>query len=117
MKKLLFALALVALGHKGWQHFQQPSLQPLQDGPYLVVYGRDSCGFTQQLLSQLRQSGVHFQYASVDDPEIADSLHARMNQAGISTRRYNLPVVDLNNQLSIRPKPAELIGQARDLAL
>ncbi len=117
MKRILIVLALIAAGHKGWEHYQQPRLEPLQGQPYLVVYGRDSCGITQALLADLRRSGIRFQYALVDDPAVADVLHRRMASAGIDTRSYGLPVVDLNNAISVRPEPQRLIQEARRLSL
>jgi glutaredoxin len=92
-------------------------MPPLHDQPYLIVYGRDSCGFTQQTLQELRDAGIAHQYQSVDDREVADVLHARMKQQGLDTGYYLLPVVDLNNTISIRPDNAKLLAQARELHL
>ncbi len=47
----------------------------------------------------------------VDDKSVADSLHARMRKAGIDTSYYLLPVVDVNNNLTIRPKTADILAE------
>ncbi len=117
MKKILILLVLAGAGYQGWKQWQSQSVEPLYNEPYLVVYGRDSCGFTQQTLGQLKAAGVKFRYQSVDDRAVADLLHARMQSKGIDTRRYLLPVVDLNNAISIRPDGGELVGEAKKLAL
>lgn len=117
MKRLLILLILVGAGYQGWKQWQSQSVEPLYGEPYLVVYGRDSCGVTQQTLAQLKSAGVKFHYQSVDDRAVADLLHARMQSKGIDTRHYLLPVVDLNNTISIRPDGEGLVSEAKKLAL
>ena len=110
--------ALVSIGlFFGYQHYQDSQIDPLYRSPYLMVYGRDSCGFTQQMMSKLKAAGVSFEVQSVDDQQVVKQLHARMDSSGIDTRRYLLSVVDLNNHLETRPDNAELITDARALAL
>jgi len=112
MKKLfvlvLFGFCLV----KGWQDFGPKSkLEPLFSGSYVAVYGRDSCGFTKRMVKNLQQSQVNYRYFNVDDKVVANQLHSRMEQAGISTKRYNLPVVDVNGDLSVRPQYSQVKKQ------
>lgn len=103
--------------YKGWGYFKAQTVEPLKSEPYLVVYGRDSCGFTQQTIRELKKASVKFEYLSVDDKSVADSLHFRMESKGINTRRYLLPVVDLNNSFSIRPENKDLVARAKSLSL
>ncbi len=112
MKKLLIMALIVIAGYQGWKHYSQDSakLEPLYEEPYVVVYGRDSCGFTQKTLRELEQAGIPFDYQIVDDQSVANILHSRMEKAGIDTRRYNLPVVDISNNISIRPASAVIIN-------
>ncbi|THT95973.1 hypothetical protein E9531_16900 [Lampropedia puyangensis] len=118
MFKNLLIIAIVAVvGYQAWGWVQTKRVPPLHDQAYLVVYGRDSCGFTQQTLKDLRAAGIPHQYQSVDDRQVANVLHTRMKQHGISTKRYDLPVVDLNNAFSIRPDNSQLVAQARKLPL
>ncbi|PYC23363.1 hypothetical protein DMO17_11950 [Aquipseudomonas alcaligenes] len=117
MKKILLLAALLALGHKGWTYYQAQNVQPRYAHDYLAVYGRDSCGYTQGTLQALRQAGVRFEYLNIDDPAVADGLHARMTAQGIDTRHYLLPVVDLSDEISVRPNNAELVRAARAQSL
>ncbi|MCE9686257.1 glutaredoxin [Shewanella sp. AS16] len=113
MKNLMLILLLGFCVYQGWQDFgPRPALVPLYDAPYVAVYGRDSCGHTQRLLRELRREGLAPHYFNVDDAEVADSLHERMESQGMSTKRYDLPVVDVNAKFSIRPP---LAGVRADL--
>ena len=105
--KLLLLLAILAAAYLGWDEL--PALladgpAPLEESAYVTVYGRDACGITQRMLSDLDQSGIPYTYKIVDDRAVADELHPRMEQAGLSTRSYGLPVVDVNAEMMIRPK-------------
>ncbi len=117
--KLLLLLALISAVFLGWNKlpsFLSGGPEPLQDTPYVTVYGRDACGFTKQMLAGLRRSGVPYTYKIIDDPAVKKELHPRMEQAGLSTRRYGLPVVDVNSDMMMRPKPdvvAKKYAQAR----
>ncbi len=111
MKKSLIVLVLIGAGYQGWNKFSPAFTKPdpLYDEPYIVVYGRNSCGYTQQTIKDLKKSGVPFEYRIVDEKPVAELLHSRMKNSGISTKRYNLPVVDVNNSFSIRPKITSII--------
>jgi len=117
MKKLLIILILLGFGHKGWEMYRRHSMQPLHAQPYLVVYGRETCGYTKSLMRDLNQSGVRYEFVNIDDQQVSDLLHRRMEEAGIETRRYNLPVVDLNNSISVRPDNNDVIKGAKAISL
>jgi len=113
VKKLLLVALFAAGGYKAWTHFTAQQLKPLHDHPYVVVYGRESCGFTQSTMNELKRARIDFEFGDVDDSAVADELHSRMEIAGLDTSYYLLPVVDLNNELTIRPQNRELVGQAK----
>lgn len=117
MKQWILLLALGLGMYQGWQAIGGDGLAPLHDQPYLVVYGRDSCAYTRRTRESLSEAGIAFQYRRVDEQAVADELHRRMRASGMDTRRYALPVVDLNNALSIRPDNAGLVENARALSL
>lgn len=91
------------VGFYFWDNQGTSSIKPLYDHAYVIVYGRDSCGITSRTKKQLDKEGISYIYKSVDDRQEADFLHRRMKDAGLETRRYNLPVVDVNGDLAIRP--------------
>lgn len=119
MMRLLLIALLAFAAYKGYQHLQRPTatVEPLRDRPYLVVYGRESCSVTRRTLRDLNDAGVRYRFESVDDDAVADVLHERMQGMGINTRRYNLPVVDLNNAITVRPDNEQLIRSAKALSL
>lgn len=117
MKNIIFLVLIAAIGYKGWGYLQASSVKPLYEQPYLVVYGRDTCGYTMRTIKELSNAGVKFQYMNVDNSTVADSLNSRMQSMGIDTRHYYLPVVDLNNSILIRPDNENLINDAKQLSL
>ena len=84
-------------------------VQVSNSGKYVAVYGRDSCSVTKQTLSYMSQNGIEYTYQNIDDQDIADRLHNKMKSQGISTKKYNLPVVDFNGELSVRPNKTEIL--------
>ena len=85
--------------------------EPLYPLPYVVVYGREACGLTQGMKRELTRGRVPFRYEIIDDRSVADRVHSRMENAGISTRRYRLPVVDVSGRLFVSPKAGEVISE------
>jgi glutaredoxin len=112
--KNLILLAVFGFGaFQMWEKFRS-SAQPIYDESYVAVYGRNSCGFTRKFLSELEASGVNYHYFSVDDQSVANTLHSRMESSGISTRRYNLPVIDVNGDISVRPEFRKVLSEYND---
>lgn len=108
MKKILIVVVLLIAGYFLWQKMSHNNadntIEALYDKPYVVVYGRDSCGWTQKYLGDLKNEGIEVIYKSVDSKEVCDELHPRMENAGLDTGIYNLPVIDVNAQMFIRPE-------------
>ncbi len=107
------ALLLIVIGYclrLGYSHFTQQGAVAYSGAAYVTVYGRNSCGYTQRALRELEAAGIQFNYLSVDDSSSADVLHEKMRQQDISTRRYLLPVIDTNGELSVRPDTPSVIA-------
>lgn len=108
MKKILILVVLLIAGYFLWQKFFHDNTDKIiltsYEKPYVVVYGRDACGWTQKYLSDLRIEGIDAIYKIVDDDEVSDELHARMEKAGLNTTSYYLPVIDVNGKMFIRPE-------------
>ena len=113
MKQILFIALLGFAAVKFWPSIVGPGVQPLHGAPYVAVYGRNNCGVTQAMLKTLRQQGIQYEYHLVDEPQVADLLHSRMESSGLSTRRYNLPVVDVSGTISVRPSPEQVLKLLR----
>jgi len=109
--KIIILIFIVLGAYQHWNSIPQSTTpnKPLYETPYVVVYGRNSCGFTQKTLQDLKKAGVPYKYEIVDEKSVADLLHNHMRQSGIDTRKYNLPVVDVSNHLSVRPKISDII--------
>ena len=80
--------------------------------PYTTVYGRDSCSVTNQTLAYMNENNIEYIYRSVDDESTVTELHRRMEKQDISTRRYNLPVVDFSGELMVRPNKKSIIDKS-----
>ena len=111
--KLLLLIAVVAGALYHWGGV--PSLfsmgpEPLRDSPYVMVYGRDNCGLTKQMRTDLGLAGIPYSYKIVDDPAVQKELHPRMKAAGLNTRKYGLPVVDVNGEMMTHPK-SDVVAQ------
>lgn len=89
-------------------------VQPLKEEPYVVVYGRDSCGYTQKMREKLARAGIGHQYKIIDKSAVADRIHDRMRKAAMDTSRYWLPVVDVNGSIRTRPEPGRIIEVGRE---
>ncbi len=116
MKNLILIAVFAFGGYEAWKRFNPEqkavdapvSVGPLFDEPYVAVYGRGSCGDTQDLLKELKASRVEHHYYIVDERPVADRLHATMIDQDMDVRRYNLPVVDVSGDLSIRPSVTDI---------
>jgi hypothetical protein len=108
MKSLLLIALIGFVAYTGYDKFGdvgEEGPEPLYDSSYVVVYGRDTCGITKRFLADLDRLGTPYEYKRVNDSGVNAELHPRMEEAGLSTRRYGLPVVDVNAEMFIRPDP------------
>jgi hypothetical protein len=107
MKMLLVTVLLGFCAYLNWSTIQSVVTggpEPLREGAYVVVYGRDSCGITKRTRAGLSRAGVPYEYKSVDNPGVGDELHPRMRAAGLDTSSYGLPVVDVSSTIRVRPQ-------------
>lgn len=110
MKNLLIVAILLIASYFAWQKmFSEPPLEALYEGAYIVVYGRANCGWTQKFIRELDARSVDYIFESVDNREVCDELHPRMREAGLNTKRYNLPVIDVNAHMFIRPEVDDVL--------
>jgi len=112
VKKLLFLALIIMAGLQVWEKLEPKwALKPQFIGePYINIYGRNSCSITQKMRRSLEANSLNYRYFIVDEQSVAQNLHQRMNDSGLNTRRYNLPVVDVSGDLMIRPEPSQVIA-------
>jgi len=80
--------------------------------PRVIVYGRDSCGYTRSTVVALDVASVPFRYLRTTDPEVRRTLFAKMDAAGIPDGPFKLPVVEIDGTLSMRPAVDDMLEQA-----
>jgi len=113
--KNLIIFAILGFGiFQMWEKYGSTA-SPIYDESYVAVYGRNTCGFTKKMLSDLEAAGVNYHYFIVDNKRVAKDLHIRMESVGISTRRYNLPVVDVNGDISVRPEIRKVLSEYNEI--
>jgi hypothetical protein len=101
---LIFLLACGGLYY--WD--SQTHLEPLFAQPYVAIYGRDTCAYTQRYKKDISSLHLSNVYMNIDDKSVADKLHARMKKAWVNTQEYDLPVLDINGKILIRPPMNEI---------
>lgn len=101
MRNIIILLMIVGCGYLLYGQYAKPTI--VAGEPYIEVYGRDRCSITTSMRKFLDNKGIPYQYYSIDNRKNADNLHAKMRLAGISTRSYYLPVVDINGKILVRP--------------
>jgi glutaredoxin len=115
MKYLFILIALFGF----YEYVYKPStivrpsnIKVSESGQYIAVYGRNSCPITKKTLAYMKENGIKHAYLNIDDEAIAANLHQQMKDQGISTQRYNLPVVDFSGELSIRPTNTTILDSS-----
>ena len=97
-------------------HAKSARLEPLQKQPYIVIYGRETCGNCAALKRTLSLKGISYTAKDIDDPAVAAEAHRRMTVRGLDTSYYTLPVVDVNTQMSTNPSADWVTANYRNLA-
>jgi hypothetical protein len=54
--------------------------EALYEEPYVLLYGRDRCGWTQKYLKDLEAEEIEPIYKIVYKQEVSDELHTRMKK-------------------------------------
>ena len=104
MKKLVILLMVLGAGYFGYQRFTDggpDKLEPLYDPPYIVVYGRTTCGWTQKCLRELKAENIDVIFENIDKPEVQGEIFPRIDAAGIDHNRISIPIIDVNGHILI----------------
>ena len=80
----------------------------------VVVYGRETCGYTRRMLAFLQDERVPVRYFDVDDPAVEAAYQAKFHGTALAEDgRYRLPIVEHRGIASERPEPADVLAAFR----
>lgn len=117
MKNIFIGILIIAAGAGAYYFARSRSqLEPLYPPPYVAVYGREACGYTQKYRQDISALSMRSYSKDIDDPATADVLHSRMEKAGLDTSRYELPVLDVNGKIFIRPPMDQVVKAYQESA-
>ncbi len=117
MNKLVVFLIVLGTGYLGYQQFvgsRSAKLEPLYELPYVVVYGKSTCGWTQKCLRELNIKDIEVIFENIDKSEVQMEIFPRIDAAGIDRNRISIPIIDVNGNILIgyeREKILELYHQ------
>ncbi|MBI3565867.1 MAG: hypothetical protein HY079_11765 [Elusimicrobia bacterium] len=111
--KFMLVVMLGAVAYANRQAIRRAlfPLQPLYRKPYVVVYGKDECGYCQATKKDLSERGIPFVWKRLGDGGVGDELIPRMNRAGLETGYFDLPVVDVNAEIMVRPETQVIVAR------
>ena len=112
MKKLLFFILIAAACFYGYQHFsgnRSKTLEPLYDLPYIVVYGKTTCSWTQKCLRELKAEGIEVIFENIDQPDAQQEIFARIDAAGLDRNHISIPIIDVNANILIGYEPEKIL--------
>jgi hypothetical protein len=113
-QKFLLVGALAMGGYALLGRSREPvALNPVYQLPYVVLYGRETCGICQGVRRSLDAHKIPYVWRIIDDPAVQAQLYPRMEQAGLNTSHFVLPVVDVNAQMMVSPTPERIIAKYR----
>ena len=113
LNKCLLAVMIGVGGYSAWGSYRQKlfPLPPLYQKPYVVVYGRESCGYCQAMRKGLDERRVPYVWKIIDDEPGRTEVFTRMKQMDLDTQSFMLPVVDVNAELLVHPESPEVIAK------
>ncbi len=75
----------------------------------VVIYGRNSCGYTADLRERLVATSVPFKYADIDNSVVRMEFEFQLNLQ--EARVVKLPLVLVNGNKLEQPEPATVMAQ------
>lgn len=102
MKRFICVCVIALFGIFSYEASYARTIKPILNKPYIAVYGRPECQVTNSYLRELQKPGVNCVFINVDKGTNGKELIGRMEEAGFDTDYFNLPVIDVSGNLSIR---------------
>lgn len=113
MKNLLVVLIVVGMGYLGYQQFiakGEIKIDALYELPYVVVYGKTTCGWTQKCLRELKEQNIDVIFENIDKHEVQMEIFPRIDAAGHKRNRISIPIVDVNGHILIGYEPDKILA-------
>jgi len=112
MKKLVLLLIVVGMGYFSYQKFIASNAlthDALYELPYVVVYGRTSCGWTQKCLQELQAQNIDVIFKNIDKQEVKMEIFPRIDAAGHKRNQLVIPIVDVNGNILLGYEPDKIL--------
>lgn len=115
LNKVLLAIMLGVGGYSAWGQYHQRlfPLSPLYQKPYIVLYGRETCGNCAAMRKDLESRSIPYVWKIIDSEPGRAEVFSRMKQAKLETGNFMLPVVDVNAEMLVHPDPATVVAKFR----
>ena len=116
MKKLVVLLLLIGGGYYVYQNFvadKNPPLEPLYEKPYVVVYGRTNCSWTQRCLRELKAENIDAIFENIDTLEVKQEIFPRVDAAGHKRNQIVIPIIDVNGHILVGYEPEKVLALYR----
>ncbi len=104
LKKLILLLLLIGAGYYGFHHYQASqsgALEPMFELPYVIVYGKTNCSWTQKCMQELRAEGIDPIFENIDEPDVKKEAFERVEAAGYPRNQVVIPIVDVNGHIVV----------------
>ncbi|MEO7862487.1 MAG: hypothetical protein ABIU05_19045 [Nitrospirales bacterium] len=125
-RNLILVLMLLAGSFGAWRHFhgetqrfflsaaETTTSKNNPSSKQIVVYGRDSCAYTQRTLVSLRSKDIPVTYVNIDNAEASAAFHKKFDNTELADNRgYALPVIEFAGSVGMRPDPDAVAQQFR----
>lgn len=80
----------------------------------VIVYGNPRCGWTNNLIQELKARKIPYQFRNLDVQSVRDEWNRILEKNGVPDGSpVNLPVVLVNNKVLMRPSIEQVIAQRK----
>ncbi len=87
---------------------------PMYDRPYITVYGKEVCPICREYQRKLDAAQQEYEYEDIDQEGVRNELYPRMEKAGLRTKAFPLPVIDVNGKLAIQPDFEDVLSDYKN---
>jgi glutaredoxin len=115
LKKIFITFLVIGLGlAAAYLLPRKASSGPfLSNDPYIIIYGRTNCSICQDYQQRLDNQDIAYTFKDIGDTNVQDELYPKMKKAGLNSGYFQIPVIDVNGKVSIRPELRDVINGYR----